>query len=228
MAKRKITEARKKLDLEKVYSLEKAIELAKETSYAKFDASLDLAINLNLDVRQAEQQLRGAVSLPNGTGKTVKVLVATDDSAELELAKKAGADIAVNAAELLEVLTKGEFNFDVLVASPKMMPTLGRFGRQLGPKGLMPNPKTGTVTPNVSKAVAEIKKGKANYRTDKNGIVHTSFGKVSMDDKALLENADTIISLMTKLKPSAVKGKYIKNLTISSTMGPAVKVKFEN
>lgn len=221
---KKIAEAYKKIDSEKFYTLEEAIALAKETSYAKFDASLDLAINLNLDVRQADQQLRGAIALPNGTGKVIKVLAATDDATQQKEAKDAGADIVVGTEELQEILKSGKFDFDIIVTDPKMMPILGRFGKALGPKGLMPNPKTGTVTPMISKAVEEIKKGKANYRTDKNGIVHTSIGKVSMDNKALKENANAIIDTIKKLKPNAVKGTYMKNLTISSTMGPSVKI----
>ena len=224
---KKLVESRKLINVDKYYKLEEAIKLAQETSYSKFDASIDLALNLNLDVRQADQQLRGSVSLPNGTGKTVRVLAATDDAAQQAAAKEAGADIVVGAMELQEILKSGNFEFDIIVSDPKMMPTLGRFGRQLGPKGLMPNPKTGTVTPMVGKAVTEIKKGKANYRTDKNGIVHTSVGKKSMDTKALIENANTILELILKLKPSAVKGKYIKNFTVSSTMGPSIKVEIE-
>ena len=224
---KKLLEAKKLVDSEKFYSLEDAIKLAQETSYAKFDASIDMVLNLNLDVRQADQQLRGSVSLPHGTGKTVRVLAATDDAEQQSAATTAGADIVVGAAELQEILNSGNYEFDIIVAHPKMMPTLGRFGRQLGPKGLMPNPKTGTVTPNVGKAVTEIKKGKANYRTDKNGIVHTSVGKKSMDTKALFENASTILELITKLKPSTVKGSYITNFTVSSTMGPSIKVAFE-
>ena len=214
-----------KVDKEKFYNLEDAIKLAAETAYAKFDSTLDLAFNLNLDVRQADQQLRGAVSLPNGTGKSVKVLAATEDAEQQKLAKEAGAEIVVGAAELNEILTSGKFDFEIIITDPKMMPTLGRHGKVLGPKGLMPNPKTGTVTPMVGKAVAEVKKGKANYRTDKNGIVHTVIGKKSMDIKKLVENAEVVIDTIKKLKPNAVKGTYIQNLTVSATMGPSVKIK---
>jgi len=219
--------ARAKIDAEKFYTLDEAIKLAKETSFTKFDASIDLAFKLNLDVRQADQQLRGAVSLPNGTGKSVKVLAATDDTAAADAAKAAGADIVVDSAELTNILKSEKFDFDIIVTDPKMMPTLGRFGKVLGPKGLMPNPKTGTVTPQVGKAVEEIKKGKANYRTDKNGIVHTSVGKVSMDVKALIENASTVQDLILKLKPSAVKGTYLQSFSVSASMGPSVKIKIE-
>lgn len=224
---KKLKAARDKVDANKFYTLEEAIKLAKETSYTKFDGSIDLALKLNLDVRQADQQLRGSVSLPNGTGKVVKVLVATDDAAQAEEAKKAGAEIVVNAAELTEILKSEKFDFEIMVADPKMMPTLGRFGKILGPKGLMPNPKTGTVTPQVAKAVTEIKKGKANYRTDKNGIIHTSIGKASMDEKALIENAEVVFDLIKKLKPSAVKGTYIQTFSVSASMGPAVKILLE-
>lgn len=218
---KKLAAARAKVE-DKAYSLEEAIKLAKETSYTKFDGSIDLAFNLNLDVRQADQQLRGAISLPNGTGKTVKVLAASDENQDA--IKAVGADIVVGAQELTDILKTGKFDFDIIVTSPKMMPVLGRFGKELGPKGLMPNPKTGTVTPNVAKAVEEIKKGKANYRTDKNGIVHTAVGKVSMDDAKLLENAKVVFDTIKKLKPSAVKGTYMQNLTVSASMGPSIKV----
>ena len=216
-----------KVDATKLYTLEEAIKLAKEVSFEKFDATLDLAFKLNLDVRQADQQLRGAVALPNGTGKSIKVLAATDDAEAQKAANNAGADIVVGAGELQEILKFGKFDFDIIVTDPKMMPTLGRFGKELGPKGLMPNPKTGTVTPQVANAVTEIKKGKANYRTDKNGIVHTIIGKKSMADKSLLENAKVIIDTIEKLKPSAVKGTYVETLTIATTMGPAVKIKLD-
>lgn len=219
---KKLVAARAKVDAEKFYTLEEAIKLVQETSYTKFAGSVDLAFTLNLDVRQADQQLRGAVSLPNGNGKVVRVLVASDD--QHDEAKKAGADIVAGTAELTEILKSGKFDFDIIVTNPKMMPLLGRFGKDLGPKGLMPNPKTGTVTPNVAKAVEEIKKGKANYRTDKNGIIHTSVGKTSMTTKALVENALVVIDTIKKLKPSAVKGTYILNLTTSATMGPSVKI----
>ncbi|MCK5807254.1 MAG: 50S ribosomal protein L1 [Mycoplasmataceae bacterium] len=223
-----LTAATSKVEAEKLYTIEEAIKLAQEASFEKFDATIDLAFKLNLDVRQADQQLRGAVALPNGTGKSIKILAATDDAEQQKAAKAAGAEIVVGAAELNEILTAGKFDFEVIVADPKMMPSLGRHGKTLGPKGLMPNPKTGTVTTQVGKAIEELKKGKANYRTDKQGIVHTIIGKKSMDTKSLLENASLIIETIQKLKPSVVKGKYLQSLTLSSTMGPAIKVKFEN
>ena len=219
--------SRAKVDADKFYTLEEAIKLAKEASYAKFDTTLDLVFKLNLDTRQADQQLRGAIALPNGTGKSIKVLVATDEVEAQKSAKNAGAEIVVGSQELQEILKKGKFDFDIIVTDPKMMPTLGRFGKELGPKGLMPNPKTGTVTPNVAKAVEEIKKGKANYRTDKNGNIHTIIGKKSMDDKALLENAKVIIDLIKKLKPTAVKGTYIQKLSVSASMGASVKIELD-
>jgi len=222
-----IAASRALVKADKFYPLAEAIKLAKKASYAKFDATIDIVFKLNLDTRQADQQLRGALALPNGTGKSVKVLVATDDVAAQKAAKTAGAEIVVGAQELQDILKKGKFNFDIIVTDPKMMPTLGRFGKELGPKGLMPNPKTGTVTPNVAKAVKEIKKGKANYRTDKNGNVHTIIGKKSMTDKALLDNAEAVIDLIKKLKPSAVKGTYIEKLSVSASMGASVKVLLE-
>lgn len=219
--------AQAKIDAEKFYTIDEAIKLAKDASFEKFDATLDLAFKLNLDVRQADQQLRGALSLPHGTGKTVRVLAATEDAEQQKAAKAAGAEFVVGAADLNEILVSGKFDFDIIVTDPKMMPTLGKHGKALGPKGLMPNPKTGTVTPMVGKAVEEIKKGKANYRTDKNGIVHTIIGKKSMDEAKLLENAKLIIETITKLKPTAVKGAYMQTLTLATTMGPAIKIKLD-
>ena len=217
--------AKKLVSTSDVLPLNEAIELAKKASYAKFNESVDIALNLNLDTRKAEQQLRGAIVLPNGSGKSVKILVATDDVTAQKASKAAGADYVYSGAELNEVLNQDKYDFDVIVADPKMMLVLGKFGKKLGPKGLMPNPKTGTTTP--AKAVEELKKGKANYRADKNGIIHASIGKKSMDTKKLTENADALIQTIKKLKPTTVKGTYIKNITVSTTMGPSVKVKIE-
>ena len=217
--------AYKKFDVKKFYELEEAIKLIKEVSYEKFDSTIDLAFKLNLDVKQADQQLRGSLVLKHGTGKKVKILVATDDVKSQEEAKKFEADIIVNSGELNELLKGGKFDFDIIVVDPKMMPVIGKYGQLLGPRGLMPNPKTGTVTNQIGKAVAEIKKGKANYRTDKSGVVHTIIGKKSMDLNKLLENAQFIIDSIKKLKPSSVKGTYIQTLTVSSTMGPGIKIK---
>lgn len=222
-----IKKSLEQFDQTKEYSLTEAIEIIKKVSYVKFDASIDLALNLNLDTRKAEQQLRGSVLLPNGTGKKIRVLVASDDPKNQDASKKAGADIVASGLELEEILKKGIFNFDVMVAEPKMMITLGKYGKVLGPKGLMPNPKTGTVTPDPAKAVEELKKGKANYRADKAGIVHSLIGKVSMETKELVENSQTLISVIKKLKPSTIKGAYFVSVNISSTMGPSIKVKME-
>ncbi len=214
-------------DKNKEYSLLEAMEIAKKTSFVKFDASVEIALNLNLDTRKADQQLRGAVLLPNGTGKTIRVLVATDDVEQQKASKAVGADIVVNAVDLEDILKKEKFDFDVMVAEPKMMITLGKYGKVLGPKGLMPNPKTGTVTPDTAKAVEELKKGKANYRADKAGIIHSLIGKVSMDANKLAENAETVIQLIKKLKPSTVKGTYMKSVFVSTTMGPSIKIKID-
>ena len=210
-----------------ILPLQEAIDLAKKASFAKFDESLDIAINLNLDTRKSDQQLRGAVVLPNGNGKSVRVLVATDDVNAQKAAKAAGADLVYSAAELPEILNQDKYEFDVIVADPKMMLVLGKYGKKLGPKGLMPNPKTGTVTTTPAKAVEELKKGKANYRADKGGIIHSSIGKKSMDTKKLTENAETLIQVIKRLKPTTVKGTYVKNITVSTSMGPSVKVKID-
>ncbi|WP_330463659.1 50S ribosomal protein L1 [Metamycoplasma gateae] len=210
-----------------VYSLVDAINLAKKASFAKFDESLDIAIKLNLDTRKSDQQLRGAVVLPNGTGKTVKVLVATDEVSAQKAALEAGADLVYSSSELPEVLNQDKYDFDVIVADPKMMLVLGKYGKKLGPKGLMPNPKTGTVTTNPAKAVEELKKGKANYRADKGGIIHASVGKKSMDTALLVQNAETLIQTVKRLKPQTVKGTYVLNIVVSTSMGAAVKVKID-
>ncbi|MGL5438512.1 MAG: 50S ribosomal protein L1 [Metamycoplasmataceae bacterium] len=224
---KKMQEALSKFEPNNHYSVSEAIEILKKITFVKFDSSIDLSLNLNLDTRKAEQQLRGSVLLPNGTGKTIKVLVAVDDSKMQQESKDVGADIVVGKIELEEIIKKGEFNFDVIVAEPKMMITLGKYGKVLGPKGLMPNPKTGTVTPTPAKAVEELKKGKANYRADKAGIVNTSVGKLSMQTKELTENIETVVSLIKKLKPNTVKGTYIYSITLSSTMSPGVKIKLD-
>ncbi|BAQ54678.1 50S ribosomal protein L1 [Mycoplasmopsis arginini] len=210
-----------------VYSLADAIELAKKASFAKFDESLDIAIKLNLDTRKSDQQLRGAVVLPNGTGKSVRVLVATDEVSAQKAALEAGADFVYASSELPEVLNQDKYDFDVIVADPKMMLVLGKYGKKLGPKGLMPNPKTGTVTTNPAKAVEELKKGKANYRADKGGIIHASVGKKSMATELLVQNAETLIQTVKRLKPQTVKGTYVLNIVVSTSMGAAVKVKID-
>lgn len=230
MAKRiskKLKTARESFDRTAVYELQEAIELAKKTSYTKFDSSIDLAFKLNLDVRKADQQLRGSVLLPHGTGKSIRVLVVSNNPEKQKLAKSAGADIVVDGMALEQKIKEDDFDFDVMVADPTMMPLLGKYGKKLGPKGLMPNPKTGTVTITPEKAVEELKKGKANYRTDKAGVIHSLIGKSSMSTEHLMENAKTLISLIKRLKPAAVKGTYMLNLTVSASMGPSVKIKLE-
>ena len=224
MAKRskKYQEALKLVDRTKRYSLEEAVELVKKTSTTKFDATVECAVRLNIDPRKAEQNLRGAVSLPNGTGKTVRVLVITK-GAKIEEALKAGADYA-GEAEYLEKIKGGWFEFDVVIASPDMMGELGKLGRVLGPKGLMPNPKTGTVTMNIEQTVKEFKAGKVEYRVDKVGNIQVPVGKVSFDNVKLAENIKAIYNQMLRVKPQTVKGVYIQNLTVTSTMGPGIKV----
>lgn len=224
MAKKgkKYVEAKALIEKTKAYSIAEAIELAKKTSTVKFDATVDVAFKLGLDTRHADQQLRGAIVLPNGTGKTKKVLVVTQ-GAKAEEAKAAGADV-VGGTEILEEIKKGWLDFEVMIATPDMMAELGKLGRILGPKGLMPNPKTGTVTMDVTKAVNEVKAGKITYRTDKQGNVHVTIGKVSFDTEKLVENFNAIYETLVKAKPSSAKGTYMKNVAVSSTMGPSIKV----
>ena len=223
---KKYIEAQKLVDKTKKYGLTEAIELVKKTSYAKFDATIEAAFRLNLDPRKAEQNLRGAIVLPHGTGKTQKVLVITRGEKAKE-AEAAGADY-VGDTDYLHKIQQGWFEFDVIVATPDMMGELGRLGRILGPKGLMPNPKTGTVTMNVANAVKEIKNGKVEYRVDKVGNVHVGFGKASFDAQKLAENFKVIYDVLLKAKPSTVKGVYFKNIAVTSSMGPSVKVDSEN
>ena len=214
--------ALEKVDAEKLYTVEEAVALIKETSFAKFDETIEVAYRLGVDPKKADQQIRGAVVLPNGTGKTQKVLVFAKGEKAKE-AEAAGADY-VGEAELVQKINGGWFDFDVVVATPDMMAEVGRLGRVLGPKGLMPNPKTGTVTMDVTKAINEIKAGKVTYRVDKAGNVHAPIGKVSFDTAKLIENFTTINDTMLKVKPSTAKGQYIKNVSITSTFGPGVKV----
>ena len=224
MAKKgkKYQEAAKLIEKGKAYTIEEAIELVKKTNTAKFDASIEVAFRLGVNPKHADQQLRGALVLPNGTGKTKKVLVVTE-GAKAEEAKAAGADF-VGGKEILEEIKKGWLDFEVVIATPNMMGELGKLGRILGPKGLMPNPKTGTVTMDVEKAVKEVKAGKVTYRTDKVGNVHVMFGKTSFETEKLVENYKTIYETLLKVKPSTAKGTYMKNISVSSTMGPSVKV----
>ena len=224
MAKRgkKYLEAVKLYDRTKKYSLEEAVELVKKTNVAKFDATVEVAFRLNIDPRKAEQNLRGAVSLPHGTGKTVRVLVIAK-SAKAQEALAAGADYAGDA-EYIEKIKEGWFEFDTIIATPDMMGELGKLGRILGPKGLMPNPKTGTVTMNIEQTVKEFKAGKVEYRTDKVGNIQVPVGKVSFESAKLAENVKAIYNQMMRVKPQTVKGVYMMNVTLSSTMGPGVKV----
>ena len=213
----------KKVEKNKLYSLEEAIKLVKETSNNKFDSTLEVAMNLNLDVKKADQQLRGAVVLPNGTGKSKKILVLAKGDKAKE-AVSAGAEYVGDTDMIDKIAKENWFDFDVIIATPDMMPALGKIGKVLGPKGLMPNPKTGTVTTDVKKAVEETKKGKVEYRTDTFGNVHAIFGKASFDDAKLAENLRSFVEVILKAKPQTVKGNYVKNISISSTMGPGIKI----
>ena len=220
---KKYVEASKNIDKSKFYDVKEAIKLAKESSVTSFDSSIEVAIKLNVDPKKADQQLRGSLVLPNGTGKTRKVLViAKGDAAQA--AKDAGEDY-VGDADMIEKIEKENwFDFDVIVATPEMMPILGKLGRVLGPKGLMPNPKTGTVTMNTAKAVEDIKKGMVQYKTDSYGNIHSIIGKVSFDETKLLENINYIYKTIVKSKPQAVKGTFVENVSISTTMGPGIKI----
>lgn len=209
----------------KKYSAAEACELAKKTTLVKYDATIRVSFSLNVDPRQADQQIRGAMVLPNGTGRSQKVLVVTQGAKAAE-AQAAGADY-VGDKEILDKIKGGWFDFDIIVATPDMMGELGKLGKILGPKGLMPNPKTGTVTPNVSQAVQEIKKGKVEYRVDKDGNLNVMIGKVSFTDEALAENYKALYDQIVRVKPATVKGTYIKGVTVSTTMGPGIKVTVE-
>ena len=221
-SKRYITNI-EKIEKNKLYGIEEAIKLVKETSNAKFDSTVEVAMNLNLDVKKADQQLRGAVVLPNGTGKNKKILVlAKGDQAKV--AKESGADFVGDIDMITKIEKENWFDFDVIIATPEMMPSLGKIGKLLGPKGLMPNPKTGTVTTDVAKAIEETKKGKVNYRTDSFGNIHVGIGKASFTEEALRENLKAFVSVILKAKPSTVKGAYVKNITLTSTMGPGIKL----
>lgn len=220
---KKFVEASKKVDKKLEYSKEEAIKLAKETSITKFDATIEVAFKLNVDPKKADQQLRGSLVLPNGTGKSKRVLVIAKGE-QAEAAKKAKADF-VGDTDMIEKIEKENFfDYDVIVATPEMMPALAKVGKVLGPKGLMPNPKTGTVTTNVAAAIDDIKKGMVEYKTDSFGNVHTIVGKASFDDKKLVENLTYVFNSISKAKPQTVKGTFIQNITVSSTMGPGIKV----
>jgi len=211
----------------RLYDIQDAVELLKKAASAKFDETVEVAFRLGVDPRHADQQIRAAMVLPHGTGKTQKVLVITQ-GAKVEEAKAAGADY-VGGKELLEKIQKENwFDFDVIVATPDMMAELGKLGRVLGPKGLMPNPKTGTVTMDIKKAVEEIKAGKVEYRVDKEGNIHVGIAKISFDEQAIVDNFKAIFEAILKAKPSAAKGTYMKNVVLTTTMGPGVKVNTES
>ena len=220
---KKYLEASKLVEKGKLYTKEEAAKLVKETSITKFDASVELVMRLNLDTKKADQQLRGAIALPKGTGKTKRVLVIARGPKAQE-AKDAGADY-VGDVDMLEKIEKENwFEFDTMIATPDMMPLLGKLGRVLGPKGLMPNPKTGTVTMDITKAVEEVKAGRVEYRTDSFGNIHGVIGKASFAEADLLENLEAFIAQILRIKPATVKGEYVKNISISSTMGPGIKI----
>lgn len=223
MKGKKIIEASKKVDRTRSYSKEEAVKLVKETSVSKFDGTVEIAINLNIDLKKSDQQIRGAIVLPNGTGKSKKILVIAKGE-NAKKAKEAGADF-VGDTDILEKIEKENWlDFDVMIATPEMMPSLGKLGKVLGPRGLMPNPKIGTVTNDVEKVVSEIKKGRVEFKTDTFGNVHSILGKVSLEEKKLLENLEAFVENIVKSKPTSVKGSYIKNVSISSTMGPGIKI----
>ena len=225
MAGKKYRAALEQVDSAKVYDYKEAIALAKKISTTRFDSSLEASFVLNVDPRQAEQNIRGAMVLPHGTGKTQRVLVITQGAKEEE-AKAAGADF-VGGVDMIQQIQGGWFDFDIIVATPDMMGQLGKLGKLLGPKGLMPNPKTGTVTMDVAKAIDEIKKGKVEYRVDKDGNINVLFGKVSFSEEALVENFKALYDRILKARPVTVKGTYLKGVTVSTTMGPGIKVTVE-
>lgn len=222
----KLTKKQKKesqtADFSKEYNLTEAISILKKGEKAKFDESVDIAVNLGVDPKHADQVVRGTVSLPNGTGKSVRVLVIAKPEKQQE-AKDAGAD-HVGYEDYLKKIGEGWTDIDVIIAAPDTMAELGKLGKVLGPRGLMPNPKSGTVTPNIGQAVKEVKGGKIDFRVEKTGIVHTSIGKLSFDENKIKENLSAFLNTIIKLKPSAAKGTYIKAITLSSTMGPGIKI----
>lgn len=220
---KKYTEALSKIEKGKLYSLEEAVKLVKETSVSTFDGTVEIAVRLNLDTKKNDQQLRGAIVLPHGTGKTKKVLVLAKGYAA-KAATDAGADYVGDVDMITKIEKENWFDFDVIIATPEMMPMLGKLGRVLGPKGLMPNPKTGTVTMDTKKAVEDVKKGRVEYRTDSYANVHALVGKVSFDDEKLVDNVKAFMDVIIKSKPQAAKGIYLKGVSLASTMGPGIKV----
>jgi len=220
---KKYQEAAKLVDRNKAYDVNEAVELAKKTAVAKFDETVEVHVKLGVDSRHADQQVRGAIVLPHGTGKTSKILVFAKGEKATE-AEKAGADFVGGDELVAKIQGENWFDFDVVVATPDMMGVVGRLGRVLGPKGLMPNPKSGTVTFEIDKAVKEIKAGKVEYRLDKTNIIHVPLGKASFEAEKLADNFRTLLEAIVKAKPSAAKGQYLKSITLTSTMGPGIKV----
>ena len=222
-ASKKYVEASSKVDKNKLYTIEEAVKLVKETSFSKFDGTVEVAFKLNVDPKKADQQLRGSLVLLNGTGKSKKILVLAKGEQATE-AKNAGADFVGDLDLINKIETENWFDYDVIIATPEMMPALGKIGKVLGPKGLMPNPKTGTVTMTPAKTIEDIKKGMVEYKTDTFGNVHSIIGKVSFTEDKLAENLKYIINVIVKAKPTTVKGNYIENISISATMGPGIKI----
>ncbi|MBR6113018.1 MAG: 50S ribosomal protein L1 [Bacilli bacterium] len=221
---KKYVQALELIEKGKAYTKEEAIELVKKTSTSNFDGSVEIAVRLNVDTKKTDQQVRGALVLPNGTGKAKRVLVLTKNDAQSKAASAAGAEF-VGGEDLIDKIAKENWlDFDVIIATPEMMPLLGKIGKLLGPRGLMPNPKTGTVTTDVAKAIEDVKKGRIEFRTDSYGNVHAIIGKVSFDAKKLVENLDAFMNVIIKSKPTTVKGQFIKNVAVSSTMGPGIKI----
>ena len=221
---KKYIKAMELVEKHKAYTKEEAIELVKKTSTSNFDGSVEIAVRLNIDTKKTDQQVRGALVLPNGTGKAKKVLVLTKNDAQSKAASAAGAEF-VGGEELIDKIAKENWlDFDVIIATPEMMPLLGKIGKLLGPRGLMPNPKTGTVTTDVAKAIEDVKKGRIEFRTDSYGNVHAIIGKVSFDEAKLVENLMAFMNVIVKSKPTTVKGQFIKNVSVSSTMGPGIKI----
>ncbi len=220
---KKYVEASKKIDKNKLYSVDEAISLVKETSVTNFDSTVEVAIKLNIDAKKSDQNLRGSFVLPNGTGKKKRVLVIAKGEAANQ-AREAGADYVGDKDMIDKISHENWFDFDVIVATPDMMPELGKIGKVLGPKGLMPNPKTGTVTNDVVKAIEDINKGMVQYKNDSYGNIHTIIGKVSFDNNKLAENLNYVVTTVAKMKPASVKGVFINSITITSTMGPGIRL----
>ena len=219
---KRVKAAAENIDREKFYEVDEAVQIIKKNASAKFDETIDIAVNLGIDPRHADQMVRGMISLPHGTGKSVRVAVFAKD-AKADEARAAGADL-VGAEDLMEIINKGEMDFDRCIATPDMMAIVGRLGKVLGPRGLMPNPKLGTVTPDVKKAVEDAKSGQIEFRAEKTGIVHAGVGKASFSEEALAENVKTFVDAIAKAKPTGVKGAYMKRVSLSSTMSPGLKL----